>query len=203
MHKLNVLIYGSENFKSTIIEIKSYLKFNLLFSQKKLSDIDPKDFDGLISNEYNIKDIPKDLNVFKILATNENKINKDIFDYTLNLPISVKEINNVIESVAAKKKFSKNSSIQIKLYFLDKNEKKLSKDNKSITLTEKEIQLLELFLNKNEPISKNNVLSLVWHYSSDADTHTVETHIYRLRKKIKQKFNDENFILNNKNGYYL
>ena len=203
MHKLNVLIYGSENFKSTIIEIKSYLKFNLLFSQKKLSDIDLKDFDGLISNEYNIKDIPKDLNVFKILATNENKINKDIFDYTLNLPISVKEINNVIESVAAKKKFSKNSSIQIKLYFLDKNEKKLSKDNKSITLTEKEIQLLELFLNKNEPISKNNVLSLVWHYSSDADTHTVETHIYRLRKKIKQKFNDENFILNNKNGYYL
>ena len=203
MHKLNVLIYGSENFKSTIIEIKSYLKFNLLFSQKKLSDIDLKDFDGLISNEYNIKDIPKDLNVFKILATNENKIKKDIFDYTLNLPISVKEINNVIESVAAKKKFSKNSSIQIKLYFLDKNEKKLSKDNKSITLTEKEIQLLELFLNKNEPISKNNVLSLVWHYSSDADTHTVETHIYRLRKKIKQKFNDENFILNNKNGYYL
>ncbi len=203
MHKLNVLIYGSENFKSTIIEIKSYLKFNLLFSQKKLSDIDPKDFDGLISNEYNIKDIPKDLNFFKILATNENKNKKDIFDYTLNLPISVKEINNVIESVAAKKKFSKNSSIQIKLYFLDKNEKKLSKDNKSITLTEKEIQLLELFLNKNEPISKNNVLSLVWHYSSDADTHTVETHIYRLRKKIKQKFNDENFILNNKNGYYL
>ncbi len=203
MHKLNVLIYGSENFKSTIIEIKSYLKFNLLFSQKKLSDIDPKDFDGLISNEYNIKDIPNDLNVFKILATNENKNKKDTFDYTLNLPISVKEINNVIESVAAKKKFSKNSSIQIKSYFLDKNEKKLSKDNKSITLTEKEIQLLELFLNKNEPISKNNVLSLVWHYSSDADTHTVETHIYRLRKKIKQKFNDENFILNNKNGYYL
>ena len=203
MHKLNVLIYGSENFKSTIIEIKSYLKFNLLFSQKKLSDIDPKDFDGLISNEYNIKDIPKDLNVFKILATNENKNKKDTFDYTLNLPISVKEINNVIESVAAKKKFSKNSSIQIKSYFLDKNEKKLSKDNKSITLTEKEIQLLELFLNKDEPISKNEVLSLVWHYSSDADTHTVETHIYRLRKKIKQKFNDENFILNNKNGYYL
>ncbi len=203
MHKLNVLIYGSENFKSTIIEIKSYLKFNLLFSQKKLSDIDPKDFDGLISNEYNIKDIPNDLNVFKILATNENKNKKDTFDYTLNLPISVKEINNVIESVAAKKKFSKNSSIQIKSYFLDKNEKKLSKDNKSITLTEKEIQLLELFLNKDEPISKNEVLSLVWHYSSDADTHTVETHIYRLRKKIKQKFNDENFILNNKNGYYL
>ena len=47
------------------------------------------------------------------------------------------------------------------------------------------------------------ILSKVWHYSSDADTHTVETHIYRLRKKINGKFLDENFILNNKDGYYI
>ena len=51
-------------------------------------------------------------------------------------------------------------------------------------------------------ISKK-ILSIVWNYSSDADTHTVETHIYRLRKKIKKKFSDENFILNSKEGYYL
>ena len=52
-------------------------------------------------------------------------------------------------------------------------------------------------------MSKDKILSLVWNYSSDADTHTVETHIYRLRKKITDKFTDENFILNNKEGYYL
>jgi len=58
-------------------------------------------------------------------------------------------------------------------------------------------------LKKNKPVSKVKILSNVWNYSSSADTHTVETHIYRLRKKIFDKFMDENFILNDKNGYYL
>ena len=77
------------------------------------------------------------------------------------------------------------------------------KDNKVITLTEKEIQLLELFLNNKKPITKNFILSSVWNYSTDADTHTVETHIYRLRKKINETFLDENFILNDKEGYCI
>ena len=72
-----------------------------------------------------------------------------------------------------------------------------------VILTEKEIQLIELFLYSKKPISKNKILSSVWNYSSDADTHTVETHIYRLRKKINEKFLDSKFILNNKEGYYL
>ena len=86
---------------------------------------------------------------------------------------------------------------------LNKNEKKLSKLEKFIILTEKEVMLLELFLKNKKPISKNNILSTVWNYSPDADTHTVETHIYRLRKKIVDKFLDDNFILSNKDGYYL
>ena len=86
---------------------------------------------------------------------------------------------------------------------MNKNEKKLYKQNNFIILTEKEIQLLELFLENKKAISKDNILSTVWNYSADADTHTVETHIYRLRKKISDKFMDEKFILNNKEGYYL
>ena len=93
--------------------------------------------------------------------------------------------------------------IKVKSYSLDKNEKKLSKKNVSVILTEKEIQLIELLIDNNKPISKENILSLVWNYSEDADTHTVETHIYRLRKKINNKFQDNDFIFNNKNGYYL
>ena len=103
----------------------------------------------------------------------------------------------------AKKKFNKNSSIKVKNYLLNKNEKKLIKLNDYIILTEKEIQLLEILLNEKKPLSKDTILSSVWNYSSDADTHTVETHIYRLRKKINDKFIDEEFILNNKDGYYL
>ena len=127
----------------------------------------------------------------------------DNYDAILELPATLGEINTIVESTVAKQKFNKNSSIEVKTYLLNKNEKKLSKLEKFIMLTEKEIQLLELFLNKKKPISKDNILSSVWNYSSNADTHTVETHIYRLRKKIIEKFMDENFILNNKDGYYL
>ena len=127
-------------------------------------------------------------------------INYDVF---LEIPTTLKEIGSIVEQVVAKKEFSKNSSIKIKKYLLNKNEKKLSKNKSEIILTEKEIELLELFLNCKKPISKDKILTSIWNYSPDADTHTVETHIYRLRKKINEKFLDENFILNNKNGYSL
>ena len=139
-------------------------------------------------------------NLIKILAS--NKIDKtNIYDGIIKLPTTIVEINSTIERLVAKKFFSFNSSINIKGYTLNKNEKKLIKDNTFVFLTEKEIQLLELFLNHNKPVSKNKILLSVWHYSSDADTHTVETHIYRLRKKINDKFSDEKFIFNNKEGY--
>ena len=115
----------------------------------------------------------------------------------------IEDLNNIIENSIIKKSFNINSSIRIKNYILDKNEKKLIKDNDFILLTEKEIQLLELFLDNVKPISKDKILEQVWKYSSSADTHTVETHIYRLRKKIKSEFQDDSFILNNKDGYLL
>ena len=140
--------------------------------------------------------------ILKILAS-KNKSKASNYDGFLNLPTSLNEINSIVEHTISKKIFSKNSSILIKDYLLNKNEKKLIKDKNFIILTEKEIQLLDLFLAQNKPISKNKILSLVWNYSSEADTHTVETHIYRLRKKINDKFSDLKFILNNKEGYYL
>ena len=121
----------------------------------------------------------------------------------MELPLTLKEINSLVEGITVKKIFSKNSSIKIKNYFLNKNEKKLSKENIEIILTEREVQLLELLLKYNKPISKNKILSSVWNYAPDADTHTIETNIYRLRKKINDKFSDNNFILNTKNGYSL
>ena len=86
---------------------------------------------------------------------------------------------------------------------MDKNERKLIRDNAFVIITEKEVQLLELFLNKEKPLSKPEILKQVWGYSAEADTHTVETHIYRLRKKIKNKFDDDNFIINRQNGYLI
>jgi len=193
---------------TTINELKPYLKFKLSSNINDIKDHSKNNYDGYICHEKNLENkINKDFNdftnCFKILIS--SKVNRTVksFDYNIKLPTSVKEINNVIESGFAKKQFSKNSSIKIKSYVLDKNEKKLSKGVNSIILTEKEIQLLELFSNKKKAISKNDILSLVWQYSTEADTHTVETHIYRLRKKISDKFSDNKFILNNKIGYYF
>ena len=207
MHKLNILISGPPNFVSTFEELKPYFKFNLSSNQNGMPESLDK-FDILICCDEsmkikNIEGILRSFKSVKILASKKIENNLDIFDHVLTLPTSVREINNIIESSVAKKKFSENSSIKIKTYFLDKNEKKLFKEKNFLILTEKEIQLIELLSSKEKPFSKKEILSLVWDYSSDADTHTVETHIYRLRKKINEKFLDEKFILNNEKGYFL
>ena len=159
-------------------------------------------FHDEVLKDKKIKNLIDKSDFLKVCASNKKK---QIYkcDAIVQLPTTLKEINNTLENIFAKKKFVKNSSIKVKNYLLDKNEKKLIKNNNSIILTEKEVQLIELLLNNPKPLSKDDILSSVWNYSADADTHTVETHIYRLRKKINQKFMDEKFILNSKNGYHL
>ena len=200
MHQLNVLILGPNSFISTLNELKPFLKFN------SLTDISDNNHDIILFHSDILNDIKKKnyiINSKSLKVCAFKKKLKNDFDASLELPATLKEINSIIENISAKNVFSKNSSIQLKNYSLNKNEKKLMKSNEFIILTEKEIQLLELLLKKNKPVSKVKILSNVWNYSSSADTHTVETHIYRLRKKIFDKFMDENFILNDKNGYYL
>ena len=201
MHKLYVRILGPSSFVSTLNELKKFLKFNSsLDNLKDNPNVILFHIDALKDKKQ--KELIENNNYIKICAGETRGTLKN-FDGYLNLPATLKEINLIVENSAVKKKFNKNSSIEIKNYFLNKNEKKLSKLENFIILTEKEIQLLELFLNIKKPISKDKILSTVWNYSTDADTHTVETHIYRLRKKIADKFMDNNFIHNNKDGYYL
>ena len=208
MEKLDVIVLGSKNFVITLNELSSFLKFNISsldkdqlkigLSKEKLILCDHE----FLESEDNLNYL-KNFQCIKILATKKKAINNNIFNSIIKLPTTIKEINNVVEVCLAKNKFGTNSSIQIKSYFLDKNEKKLKKNNFSLILTEKEIQLLELLLKNAKPISKNEILSKVWHYASDADTHTVETHVYRLRKKVLEKFSDNDFILNSRDGYHF
>ena len=200
MHQLKVLILGPDSFIFTLNELKPFLKFNSLTDASDNShNIILFHSDILIDSE--IKDYIDKSSSLKICAFKKKVKNE--FDGSFELPTTLREINTIIENVAAKEKFSKNSAIKLKNYLLNKNEKKLLKLNEFIILTEKEVQLLELLLKNKKPVSKDSILSSVWNYSSSADTHTVETHIYRLRKKINDKFKDENFIYNNKDGYFL
>ena len=208
MHTINVLTFGSRNFNTSLEELKDYLNFKLTFGDKEINketlnnhDVLILHQDGLIGDS--LEKLLKDSKKIKILVSNKSGKQKDQFNEVISLPVKISDLNQIVENAVTKKNFSKNSSILIKQYKLDKNEKKLIKNKNYILLTEKEIQLLELFLDNKKPISKNIILKEVWKYSTSADTHTVETHIYRLRKKIKSKFSDENFILNNKDGYLL
>ena len=208
MHKLNIFILGPDSFISTFNELEPYFKFNISSNQKKLTSSFKSNLHGIIyhqdtSHNDRFKDILKKFNCLKIVATDNNTTLSNDFDYILKLPTTIGEVNNMIEESVAKNEFAKNSSISIKDYILDKNEKKLIKNNIALILTEKEVQLLEVLLSKKKAVSKDNILSIVWKYSAESDTHTVETHIYRLRKKISEKFLDEKFILNDKEGYYL
>ena len=192
---------GPVSFTTTLNELEPFLKFNCFFEAENTSP-DAIFFHEDITKDKETNDYINKSKSLKICVSN-NKNLKIIYDAFLELPTNIKDINSIVENVLAKKIFYKNSSIVIKKYFLNKNEKKLIKGKNFIILTEKEIQLLELFLNNKKPISKDHILSKVWNYAADADTHTVETHIYRLRKKINNKFIDDKFILNNKEGYYL
>ena len=208
MHTINVLTFGSRNFNTSLEELKDYLNFKLTFTDKEINKETLNNHDVLILHQDgllgdSLEKLLKDSKKIKILVSNKSDKRKDQFNEIISLPLKISDLNQIVENAVTKKHFNKNSSILIKQYKLDKNEKKLIKNKNYILLTEKEIQLLELFLDNKKPISKNIILKEVWKYSTSADTHTVETHIYRLRKKIKSKFLDENFILNNKDGYLL
>ena len=201
MHQITVLILGPISFSSTLNELKTYLKFKPLIGELNVNHDVILFHEDALKEKKNIEIINKS-NSLKIFATNSKNISNN-YDAVMELPLTLREINSFVEDITVKKVFSENSSIKIKNYFLNKNEKKLLKENTEIVLTEREIQLLELLLKNNKPISKDKILSSVWNYASDADTHTVETHIYRLRKKINDKFADDNFIVNTKDGYSL
>ncbi len=201
MHQLNVLIYGPSSFISTLDELKSFLKFNH-FTENKEVNFDLILFHNEALNDTKKKDFIKKSELLKIYVS-KNEKSPIKYDGHLLIPTTINEINSMIEKIIAKKKFYSNSSIKVKNYLMDKNQKKLSKERTSIILTEKEIKLIELLLNNSKPISKDTILTTVWNYSADADTHTVETHIYRLRKKISDQFMDDEFIINKKDGYSL
>ena len=140
-----------------------------------------------------------------LLVSNLNNFDYKNIPYNdlINLPLNIFDLKKKIIDLIAAYKFNINSSIKIKNYLIDKNSREMKNQMGLLNLTEKEINLLELLNQEKKPISKKIILNQIWKYSVDADTHTVETHIYRLRKKILDKFNDENFIKIVKGGYSL
>jgi hypothetical protein len=182
MTKPNVYIVNFNSLYEILVEVKDNLSFNVIkhINEKSISE------NSLIINKINSKIVKKKGSL--------------ILD---DLPISLKELIELININLIKLKFNHQSKVIIKGYELNLNSKFFSKNDIGLKLTEKEIEII-LYLDTNK--DKHNVLDLqkkIWGYASALETHTVETHIYRLRKKIKDTFKDKNFIISHKEGYHI
>ena len=190
----NVFIINFNSLYEILDEIKENLFFKIIkfekeedFKKKLNLDI----IDYLVISKSDHK-----------LLLNDNITDKNFLDLN-DLPLSLKRLLELINIKLIKLKFNQQSKIIIKGYELNLNSKFFFKGNLRLKLTEKEIEII-LYLN-NKKI-KHDVADLqknIWGYSVDMETHTVETHIYRLRKKISDLFKDEKFILSHKNGYFI
>jgi len=207
-NKINILIFASEHFNNSFIELKDHFNFNFDFFKNDKPVNIQDNFSACVIEDKILKDkkllkLVKETNIPKLIIYRSDNFFNLKFDAKIGKPLSIHDFNKKIIDLITKRQFKQNSYIVLKDYILDKNEKKLKKKDLFIIVTEKEIQLLELLFKKKKPIKKINILKDVWKYSDAADTHTVETHIYRLRKKILDKFNDNDFIINSKSGYSL
>ena len=119
------------------------------------------------------------------------------------LPITVKKLLEKINIEILKQQFSNQSKIMINNYLIDLNAREISFVNLKLKLTEKEVSIILYLSSMKKPVSIDELQKHVWMYQGDIETHTVETHIYRLRKKILKTFKDENFIISKKHGYQI
>ena len=189
MNKQSVLIFKLPELFNILNELKNNLDFSIyLFVEKD----DLLEFKKINDGSY------------LILTNSENEIKEEKFQLVLNkFPDTIHSIIEKINVNLLKHKYSEQSAILIGNYLIDINSRLIKKNDKNLKLTEREIEIILFLENSKEPQNIEKLQREVWGHNSDLETHTVETHIYRLRKKILEKFEDNNFINSTKTGYKI
>ena len=180
----NLVIYDFKILYEILNEISDHINFKLT-NINKITDLDLKAQDNyLVISNKKIKDI-------------ENQIE------VTNLPIDIVKLVENINIKFLKKKYSQQSEIDLGVYKLNLNSRKIYNNEKSLDLTEREANIIVFLNNSKKPVKISKLQTEVWGHNSKLETHTVETHIYRLRKKINDVFEDKNFIKSSKFGYII
>ena len=184
--------------------------YNILSENENILSFKVKNYptnEGLIQNLKNDK---KNLNNSIFVISNSNNILfKDIEIYKKNIliienfPIEFNKLIELINVHLIKQKYNFQSKLIINDYTIDLNSRTINKENKKLKLTERELDIIMFLKNHKTPQKIEILQSKIWKYSSNLETHTVETHVYRLRKKIKETFNDDNFIISKEDGYVI
>ena len=186
MNSQNLIIYKFKPLYYILEEICLDLKFKVFF----------------IDNENSLKDTIKNYQNYLIIS-DKKYVNINKFLVLDNLPINIFKLVEKINIKLLKIRFNSQAEIKIKNYYINLNSREMFLENTKLKLTEKEINTIIYLSKSNQPVSINELQKKVWSYQSDMETHTVETHIYRLRKKISNIFKDEEFIISKKNGYQI
>ena len=194
MIKQNIFIVNFNSLYEILNEIKDKLSFNI--KNYASEDIFLKKYDLDFENSLIISESKN-----KILL--EKELDPKIFFDLSLFPIPINRLVELINIQLIKLKFSHQSKINIKGYELDINSKFIVKDDLHLKLTEKEIEIILYLSSTKTEFDVADLQKNIWGYSENMETHTVETHIYRLRKKIDDKFNDQSFILSRKSGYFI
>jgi len=191
--------------KSVVNIVDFPVLYNVLFEIQNLLNFEVVNYEN--ENVF-LEKIQKDSSIKNYIIVTKNFLkNKDINQKSVihldSKPITFISLIDKINVSLLKQKFSFQSNINIKDYILNLNSRVISKKKNKLKLTEKEIEIILFLRNKKKPQNINILQKEVWSYVVGLETHTVETHIYRLRKKIGEKFKDNNFILSLKEGYLI
>ena len=208
-----LFVFGNQTLAEMLQEVKlfnNYQIVNKTHDFEKQSFFDDKNFDESvalldISNISINKNLIKNISKNFIFLVNKKKLNNSIianYEKCL-LPCKLNELLSKIKILFLKQNYLNRSVFKVSDYQLDINNKIIRRDNLKLKLTEKEVTLLVYLSELNRPAKINELLKKVWDYSSESETHTIETHVHRLRKKFFDKFNDETLIKNNSDGYFI
>ena len=179
-----LIVYKSPILFSILNEIKNNLNFNIKHYKNEQ-----------FREDFSKKNMVVITELKKIKFENQIKVEE--------FPINIQKLIEIINVQFLKNKFNQQNSLKVGEYSLNLNSRTISYLNKTLSLTEKEIKIITFLKNLKKPVSVEKLQSEVWGYKSKLETHTVETHVYRLRKKIEKNFNDKSFIMSLKNGYKI
>jgi len=177
-------------------------KFTSLYRILEELDLDLNFKTSFADSEKSLKDKVKNFNNYLIISKKKYLDFNNQFVLE-NTPIKIFKLVEKINIEFLKLQFSSQSHVKIKDYTIDLNSRKIIKNNTKLKLTEKEINTIRYLSDSDKPVSIDELQEKVWGYQSGIETHTVETHIYRLRKKILNTFDDNEFIVSKKNGYQI
>ena len=182
----NLIIFKFNSLYHILEELSADLNFNII----------------VVDSENSLTDKIKNFSNYLIISNKKysNIDNQFVLD---NLPINIFKLVEKINIEFLKLQFNSQSEVKINNYTIDLNSREMLIKNIKLKLTEKEINTITYLSKSSKPVSVDELQKNVWSYQSDIETHTVETHIYRLRKKILKTFDDNEFIVSKKNGYQI